>query len=192
MQSNDPGATAGRFSPDGMWWWDGSSWVPAARPTAPGAAPTAGSQRSWLATWGGITGILAMVTLIVACAIPYVTYTDTTSGTQSTSSVFDGGYAGAWGNVVEPAIVIAFSLAAAIVVIAWANRTARAFGSAALVTMGAQTFGMFAGYDTSGAANGQLEAGGYIGLLAGILLFAGGGLAAGSLLSSQPREALLS
>jgi hypothetical protein len=189
MQVNDPTALAGRLSPDGMWQWNGTSWVRAERPTpAPGSAPISSGQRSWLATSGGIVAIVAIVVVIVGCSIPYVAYKDTTSGTTTTSSVFNGGFSGSWGDIVEPAIVILFSLAASILVTAWMNRTAQAFASGALLAMGAQTFAMFVGYVAAGAGNGQLQAGSYVGLLGAILLFVGGGMAAASLLSPQARQ----
>jgi hypothetical protein len=194
MQGTDPSASSGRLSPDGMWRWDGVRWMPVANATPPppstpftndAATQVSNSPRSSVATIGGIGAIIGAVILIVGCALPYVHYTGDTAGASPNSSVFNGGFPGAWGNVIEPLLVILLGLAAAILVIAWANRTARAFSSAILIAMGLQTMAMFVGYDAAGAAYGQLQAGAFVGPIGAFLIMISGVLAAASLLMTQ-------
>jgi len=138
--------------------------------------------QSWLATTGAITAITAVVVIIAGCVLPYVRYTDATPGESQTASVFNGGFPGAWGNVPEPVLVIVLALAASVLIIAWPNRTARAFASGALVVMGAQTFMLFIGYAAAGAGSGVLQSGSFVGLFGSFLLFVGGTISAASLL----------
>src|SRR5215472_9775173 len=107
--STPPQAT-GQISPDGLWRWDGVRWIPVAA-----AAPsTPDVRRSSLAIGGGITAFLGAIVLGVGSAIPYVHYTGDTSGQYDWPSVFNGGFTGAWGDAVEPALVIVIAIAAGI------------------------------------------------------------------------------
>jgi hypothetical protein len=144
-------------------------------------------MQSWLATTGAITAITAVVVIIAGCVLPYVRYTEASPGDSQTASVFNGGFPGAWGNVPEPVLVIVLALAASVLIIAWANRTARAFASGALVVMGAQTFMLFVGYAAAGAGTGVLQSGSFVGLFGGFLLFVGGAISGASLLT-RPSE----
>jgi hypothetical protein len=145
-------------------------------------------MQSWLATTGAITAIAAVVVIIAGCVLPFVRYTDATPGYSQTASVFNGGFPGAWGNVPEPILVIVFALAASVLIIAWANRTARAFASGGLVVMGAQTFMLFIGYAAGGAGSGVLQSGSFVGLFGSLLLFVGGAISAASLLTKAAAE----
>ena len=169
------------LSPDGLFRWDGTRWVP-------NTGATATSMQSWLATTGAITAITAVFVIIAGCVLPYVRYTEATPGYSQTASVFNGGFPGAWGNVPEPVLVIVFALAASVLIIAWANRTARAFASGALVVMGAQTLMLFIGYAAAGAGNGVLKSGGFVGMFGSFLLFVGGAISAASLLTRAAAE----
>ncbi len=144
-------------------------------------------MQSWLATTGAITAITAVVVIIAGCVLPYVRYTEASPGDSQTASVFNGGFPGAWGNVPEPVLVIMFALAASVLIIAWPNRTARAFASGALVVMGAQTFMLFVGYAAAAAGSGVLQSGSFVGLFGSFLLFVGGAISAASLLT-RPSE----
>lgn len=134
---------------------------------------------------GGIAGIIGVVVVFVGCALPYVHYTGDTGGQSADPSVFNGGFPGAWGNAVEPVMVVVLALAAAILVIAWPNRTGRAFSSGALVAMGVTTLAMFIAYIAAGSAFGHLQAGAVLGPVGAVLLLIGGLLAAGSLLMPE-------
>jgi hypothetical protein len=115
-------------------------------------------------------------------------YTEASPDYSQSPSVFDGGFPGAWGNVPEPVLVIVFALAASVLIIAWANRTARAFASGALMVMGAQTLMLFIGYAAGAAGNGVLQSGSFVGMFGSLLLFVGGAISAASLLAA-PRPA---
>jgi hypothetical protein len=115
-------------------------------------------------------------------------YTEATTDYSQTPSVFNGGFPGAWGSIAEPVLVIVFALAASVLIIAWANRTARAFASGALMVMGAQTLMLFVGYAAAGAGNGVLQSGSFVGLFGSLLLFVGGAIAAASLLTGAAAE----
>ncbi|HXN91488.1 MAG TPA: hypothetical protein VN906_08385 [Candidatus Sulfotelmatobacter sp.] len=163
--------------------------MPVANPTpafsdAP-AAPATRAGHIPMATIGGIAAIIGVVIVFVGCALPYVHYSGDTGGQTADPSVFNGGFPGAWGNAVEPVVVVLLALAASIVVIAWPNRTARAFSSGALVAMGVTTLGMFIAYIAAGSPFGHLEAGAFVGPIGAVVLLVGGLLAAGSLLMPQ-------
>jgi hypothetical protein len=168
-----------QLSPDGLFRWDGTQWVPNA---GPAGKPTAKSTQSWLTTTGAITAMTGVFVIIAGCLLPYTRYPEATPGYSQSPSVFSGGFPGAWGDVTEPALVILFALTASVLIIAWPNRTARAFASGALAVMGAQTFMLFVGYAAGGAANGQLQSGSFVGMFGSLLLFVGGAISAAGLL----------
>lgn len=174
-----------QLSPDGLYRWDGTRWVPN---TGAAGNPTGKPAQSWLTTTGAITAMTGVFVIIAGCVLPYTHYTEPSSGYSQSPSVFFGGFPGAWGDITEPALVILFALTAAAVIIAWPNRTARAFASGALVVMGAQTFMLFVGYAAGGAGSGQLQAGAFVGMFGSLLLFVGGAIATASLLT-KPVEA---
>ena len=190
MQGSDPRAT-GQLSPDGQWRWDGVRWVPTISSPPPltasyvpvAAAPA--SRRSWLATSGGILGLVAMPFVIVGCILPYINYTDTSTGTTS-SSVFNPGYPGAWPYAVEPIMVVLGSLAVAILLLVTNSHIARAVSAGALLAIGIQTVTMFFGYTAGSLTFGHIGPGGPVGLVGGILLLAGGAVAAASLVGRRP------
>lgn len=165
-----------QLSPDGLFRWDGTRWVPT-------TGATAKSMQSWLATTGAITAITGVVVIIAGCVLPYMRYTEATSGYSQSPSVFNGGFPGAWGSVPEPILVIVFAFVASVLIVAWPNRTARAFASGAIVVMGAQTFMLFVGYAAAGAGNGVLQSGSFVGLFGSVLVFVGGAISAASLLT---------
>jgi hypothetical protein len=145
-------------------------------------------MQSWLATTGAITAITAVFFIIAGCVLPYMRYTEASPDYSQSPSVFDGGFPGAWGNVPEPVLVIVFALAASVLIIAWANRTARAFASGALMVMGAQTLMLFIGYAAGAAGNGVLQSGSFVGMFGSLLLFVGGAISAASLLTGAAAE----
>jgi len=118
--------------------------------------------------------MLAAVLIVVACAVPYVRYTD--SNSPSTVSVFNSGFGPSNWFALEPVGAALLVLAAGIVLVAWMSRLPRAVASGALIALGAQTFLMFAGYVlfTAGSASAQQGPGAIVGMLAGLLSFAGG------------------
>jgi hypothetical protein len=172
----------GELSPDRLWRWTGESWVPTGAlvsPT-PGVStfqpPYVGASRPrpWLAIAGGVTAMLAAVLIVVASAVPYVHYTDSSS--PSTVSIFDSGFGPSNWFALEPVGVALLVFVAGIVLVAWMSRLPRAVASGVLIALGAQTLLMFAGYVlfTAGSASAQHGPGAFVGMLAGLLTFAGG------------------
>jgi hypothetical protein len=185
----------GELSPDRLWRWDGASWVPTGGtlppPPAGAWAASAGETRpvSWSAIAGGITALVAGVLILVACALPYIHYTDSTS--PSSISIFYTGFAPSNAFAIEPVGIAVLALVAGVVLMAWMSRLPRAVAAGILIAAGAQTFLLFAGYVlfTAGSSSAQHGAGGFVGLLAGLLLFAGGVTAAVSLFSYRSTSA---
>jgi hypothetical protein len=166
----------GDLSPDRLWRWDGGKWVPEVTVAPPTSGPA--RRHSWLAITGGVTAMLAAVLTVVASALPYVHYTD--SNSPSTVSIFNSGYAPSTWFALEPVGVALLAFAAGVVLVAWMSGLARAVAAGALIALGAQTFLMFAGYVLLAATStsAQHGPGGFVGLLAGLLLFAAGVTAA--------------
>ena len=77
------------------------------------------------------------------------------------------------------------ALVTGIFLIAWQNRTVRAVGTGVLLAFGLQTVALFIGYIGGEAPYGRVGPGGPVGILGGMVLLAGGSLAAGSLFGRQ-------
>jgi hypothetical protein len=136
---------------------------------------------------GAVVAFVGVVATVVACAVPYVTYTDP-SVSPATASIFNPGYPGALWYAVEPVAVALAGIVAGVLLIALRGRTLRALAAGVLLAVGVQTFLLFVGY-VGGAAtiSGERAAiGGGIGLLGGLALAIGGGLAAASLTVKIP------
>ena len=183
MQRIDPPQLTGQLSPDGMWRWDGTRWQPEPSVFSPTAPPRT-SKRSWLATTGGIAALIAIPFIVAGSTLPFVYYTDTSNGPAS-SSIFNLGYTGGLFFALEPIAVMVCALVTGIFLIAWQNRTVRAVGTGVLLAFGLQTVALFIGYIGGEAPYGRVGPGGPVGILGGMVLLAGGGLAAGSLFGPQ-------
>jgi hypothetical protein len=131
---------------------------------------------------GAVVAFVGAVATVVACVVPYVTYTDP-SVSPATASVFNPGFPGALWYAAEPVAVAVVGIVAGVPLIALRGRTVRALAAGVLLAVGVQTFLLFVGY-VGGAATipGERAAiGGGIGLLGGLALAIGGALAAASL-----------
>jgi hypothetical protein len=148
------------------------------------AAPASRTRRSWVAMGGGIAAIVGVILVIAGSIFPYVTYSSN-SGGPSSSAIFNGGFPDSGWYALEPVIVILLGLAAAIVLIVFPGRTFRALCTGALIAFGTQTFLLFIGYAGGAQALGQVGAGGFVGAIGGMLLFAGGVMAGLTLLSRE-------
>jgi hypothetical protein len=164
----------GELSPDRLWRWTGESWVPAGGSALQPPHLGASRPRPWLAIAGGVTAMLAAVLIVIASAVPYVHYTDPSS--PGAVSIFDSGFGPSNWFALEPVGVALLVFVAGIVLVAWMSRLPRAVASGTLIALGAQTFLMFAGYVlfTAASASAQHGPGGFVGMLAGLLSFAGG------------------
>ena len=162
----------GQVSPDGLWAWDGVRWVAVHRAAPP--AMMTGPRRSLLRTIGAVTAIAGAIVLTIGCAIPYVTFSGDASGGPSSSSIFNGGYPGAWGNIVEPTLVITLAIAGSAGVLLSKSRVVRALLAGGVTVAGAQTMAMFVGYITTVFPGGAPQLGAVIGPLGGLIILAGG------------------
>jgi hypothetical protein len=173
----------GDLSPDRLWRWDGARWVPAT-PTHETAA-AAPRRLSWFAISGGILAIVGAISIIPACALDYVHYTDNTE--PSSVSVFNPGFGPAIWFAAEPVGVAAITIAAALVLLVLGSRVPRAVAAGVMVAYGAQTFLLFLGYVALAirSQSAQVGPGGVVGMVAGVLIFAAGILALGSVMQRQ-------
>jgi hypothetical protein len=157
--------------------------IPRPVPAAPPAPPGTG-----LAAVSAVVAFVGAVVIIVACALPYANYTDT-SVSPATPSIFNPGYPGALWYAVEPVAAAAGGVVAGVLLMALRSRVPRALAAGVLLALGVQTFVMFVGY-VGAAATGPSERaaiGGAIGLFGGLALAIGGGLATASLaVRTQP------
>ena len=175
----------GELSPDRLWRWDGLSWVPTT-PLAPPLMPVASydpsteratvSRRSWAATAGGVMAMVAGPIIIGACALPYVNYPASSSGSATSYSIFNPGSAQSYWFAVEPVAVAVLAIVAGVILVAWMSRIPRAVASGLLLAFGVQTFLLFAGYTGLGVfdSTARVGVGSGLGLLSGLLLLAGG------------------
>lgn len=182
-----PTAPAGQLSPDGYWWWDGTRWVPtqAQQQMAPMVEAAPRRRVPWLRISAGSTAIAGVIATLVGAILPYGTFRDPNGGPTTTSSVFNGGFAGAGWDVPEPVFAILAGATAATLIFIGINRVAQAISAGMLIAVGLQTATMWAGYFGISATAGSPEAGGVIGVVGALLVFIGGLLALAAL-AMQP------
>jgi hypothetical protein len=130
--------------------------------------------------------MLGAAATLVACVLPYGTFPDPSGGPATTSSVFNGGFAGAGWNVLEPVFVILAGMVAAALVLIGINRVVQALSAGLLVAVGAQSSTMWAAYFGLATVNGRAGAGGVVGIIGGLLLFVAGLIALAGLFTRQP------
>lgn len=183
----------GPLSPDGLYRWDGTRWVPTGAWAAPARAPmvprpvTVRPPGFWAETGGAITAIVGAVVILLACLLPYAHYFDSTGG-PSSPSLFNSGYPGGPWFAAEPVVVILVVIAAGVLLLAMRNRTGRTLAAGALLALGLQTFFLFTGYvgaDASGLST-EIGAGAAIGVLGGIVVMVAGAVAAAGLFARGP------
>jgi hypothetical protein len=134
---------------------------------------------------GGVIAIVSGLVIIVACALPYIHYTD--SQEPTTLSIFNTGFAPSNWFAAEPVGVALIAIVVGIVLLAWSNRTARAIASGVLLAYGVQTVLLFVGYVALAAfsSSARMGPGGPVGVLAGFLLIAAGASALASVLAGD-------
>jgi hypothetical protein len=124
---------------------------------------------------GAILAIVGAILVIVACAVPYVHYTDA-SIQPSSLSVFNTGTNATFWYALEPVVVALIAIGAAILLLVSKSRILRAVASGALLAFGVQTFLLFVGYAGFGVSiqGVQPSAGGFIGMAAAVLILVAG------------------
>lgn len=129
------------------------------------------TSRSVGTTVSGLVAVVAGLTIIAACQLPYVYYTD-----QAPASIFNSGFAPAIWFAAEPVGVALLAMAAGIALITWRSSIGRAVAAAVLTALGGQTFLLFLGYVglAVSSASARPGSGGAVGMLAGAVLFAAG------------------
>jgi len=187
---HDSEVQPGDLSPDRLWRWDGAHWVPTESiPPQAGMAPSS-NPRSLAATGGGVIAMVSGLLIIVACALPFVHYTDSQEPTSP--SIFNTGFTPSNGFAVEPVGVALIAFAAGVVLIAWTNRIGRAIGSGVLIAFGVQTVLLFLGYVALAvfSTSAQVRPGGLVGVLAGFMLIAAGAASLASVFARDPARAI--
>jgi hypothetical protein len=185
--SPQPPSPAGQLSPDGFWWWDGTRWVPVAQPEYQPTLPR-GPRPSlpWLRISAGVAAIAGTIATLVACIVPYGSFPDPNGGPSTTSSIFNGGFAGAGWDMPEPIFVIVAGAVASILVLVLATRVVQAAATGSLLVLGLQTAAMWLAYFGLSASGGSVQPGGIIGLVGAMLLLVAGLLALAALLTAPP------
>ncbi len=129
-------------------------------------------------TSGGVLAILGALTIIAACALPYLHYKNSPGSPldPASPSVFIPGFGPSMWFAAEPVGVAILAFAAGIALMEWTSRRTRAIAAGVLLAYGAQTFLLFVGYVALavGDPSAELRPGGVVGMFAGVLLFVGG------------------
>jgi hypothetical protein len=148
------------------------------------------NPRSLAATGGGVIAMVSGLLTIVACALPFVHYTDSQEPTSP--SIFNTGFAPSNGFMVEPVGVALIAFVVGALLVAWTNRTARAIASGVLIACGVQTVLLFFGYIALAVFSESAEVGpgGLVGVLAGFLLIAAGAASLASVFARDPARAV--
>src|SRR5712692_9246479 len=99
-------------------------------------------------TSGGVLAILGALTIIAACALPYLHYKNSPGSPldPASPSVFIPGFGPSMWFVAEPVGVAILALAAGIALLEWTSRRTRAIAAGVLLAYGVQTFLLFVGY----------------------------------------------
>jgi hypothetical protein len=161
--------------------------IPAGQPvprifSLPQTAP-----RSLLVTAGGLVALVGSMMIIVACELPFIHYTD--SSIQPTSpSIMNPGFAPSSWFAAEPIGVAVLALIAAVGLVMWQRAIPRAIAASVLLAYGVQTSLLFLGYLVLAvkSPSAELTPADAIGVIAGVLLFAGGLAAMITLISHSP------
>ena len=187
--SPQPPSPAGQLSPDGFWWWDGRQWLPVAQPQyqpRPAVPKAPGARLPWLRISAGVAAIAGTIATLVACIVPYGSFPDPNGGPTTSSSIFNGGFAGAGWDMPEPIFVIVAGAVASILVLVLAARVIQAIATGLLLVLGLQTAAMWLAFVGLAGSGGSVQPGGIIGLVGAMLLLIGGLLALAAVLTTPP------
>jgi hypothetical protein len=144
-------------------------------------------SRSLLITISAIAAAAGSLLIILACALPFVHYTDS-SVQPSSPTILNPGFAPSNWFAAEPLGVAVLALIAAVALVIGQKPIVRAIAASVVVAYGVQTFLLFLGYVLFAVKSdsAQLAPGGVVGVVAGVLLAAAGVAAALSLIGPQP------
>jgi hypothetical protein len=123
-------------------------------------------------TAAGILAIAGGLLVVVACALPYVKFT--VGNTTQTQSLFDFGAGAAKSEywfTVEPVSAILLGLIGGALLLMPSRRRLTVVAAGGLIVLGIQSTFLFAGYALgTGGGGSHAGPGGWIGVLAGVLL----------------------
>ena len=161
--------------------------TPAGPSPGPGFSLPQTISRSLLVTASGVAAAAGSLLIILACALPYVHYTDS-SVLPSSLSILNPGFGPSNWFAAEPIGVAVLALMSAVALVVWRMPIVRAVAASVLLAYGVQTFLLFVGYVYLAikSESAQLGPGGVVGMLAGLLLAASGVAAGVSLIRQQP------
>ena len=140
----------------------------------------------WLRISAGIAAIAGTIATLVACIVPYGSFPDPNGGPTTSSSIFNGGFAGAGWDMPEPIFVIVAGAVASILVLVLAARVIQAIATGLLLVLGLQTAAMWLAFVGLAGSGGSVQPGGIIGLVGAMLLLIGGLLALAAVLTTPP------
>jgi hypothetical protein len=161
--------------------------APAGPSLGPGLALSQTISRAPVITISAIAAAFGSLLIIVACALPYVHYTDL-SIQLSSPSIFNPGFGPSNWFAVEPVGVAVLAFIAALALLTWQKSIIRASAAFVLLAYGVQTVLLFVGYVFLAVKSdsAQLGPGGVVGMIAGLLLAASGLAAALSFVGRRP------
>jgi hypothetical protein len=161
--------------------------APAGPYVGPDFSLSQGISRSFVITASGIAAAAGSLLIILACALPYVHYIDS-SIQPSSPSVFNPGFGPSNWFAVEPVGVAVLVLTAAVALLVGQKPIIQVIAAFVVLAYGVQTLLLFVGYVYLAirSDSAQVAPGGVVGMIAGLLLAASGLAAALSLLRRQP------
>ena len=140
----------------------------------------------WLRISAGVAAIAGTIATLIACIVPYGSFSDPSGGATTSSSIFNGGFVGAGWDMPEPIFVVVAGGVASILVLVFAGRVVQAIATGLLLVLGLQTATMWLAYVGLAGSEGSVQPGGIIGLVGAMLLLVGGLVALAALLTAPP------
>ena len=144
-------------------------------------------SRSLVITASGIAAAAGSLLIFLACALPYIHYTDA-SIQPSSPSILNPGYGPSNWFAVEPVGVAVLAFIAAAALVFWRKPIVGTIAAFVVLAYGVQTILLFAGYVFLAirSDSAQVASGGIVGMIAGLLLAVSGLGAALGLIWRQP------
>jgi hypothetical protein len=157
--------------------WPAANPWPAASPWAAAGSPTAAGQPAprgvRLRIAAAIVAITGAVGAVVACALPVVSFRG------GSLSIFSAQYSnGTYALAVEPVLVAAIGITAAVLLLAAKRPSVRWLATGSLFAIGTQTIGLFFGYQFADFPPTQPGIAAAIGMVDGVVFLAAGVMSA--------------